>query len=75
MEKVKLINRRKESNIFQAIIAEKLCMDVSNYNRREKGKVKISLQEWKKLANIPDVPAEEIYEPEENPISLKISRL
>lgn len=66
MEKVKLINKRKESNISQATIAEKLCMDVSNYNRREKGQVNISSQEWEKLANILDIPVEEIYEPEEN---------
>ena len=68
MEKVRLINRRKESNISQAMIAEKLCMDVSSYNRREKGQVKISLQEWEKLAIILDVPVEEIYEPEENQV-------
>ena len=36
MEKDKLIRRRKESNISQGAIAEKLCMDVSCYNRREK---------------------------------------
>ena len=66
MEKVRLIKRRKESNISQAVIAEKLCMDVSNYNRREKGQTKISPQEWEKLANVLDVPVEEIYESEDN---------
>ena len=68
MEKVRLINRRKESNISQAIIAEKLCLDVSCYNRREKGQIKISPNEWEKLADILDVPMEEIYEPEDNQV-------
>ena len=68
MEKVRLINRRKERKMSQATIAEKLCMDVSCYNRREKGQVKVSLQEWEKLADILDVPIGEIYEPEENQV-------
>ena len=68
MEKVRLTNRRKESNISQAAVAEKLCMDVSCYNRREKGQVKISSQEWEKLSDILDVPVEEIYEPEDNQV-------
>jgi len=68
MKKVKLINRRKESKISQAMIAEKLCMDVSCYNRREKGQVRISLQEWKKLADILNVPLDEIYEAEDNQV-------
>lgn len=42
-------------------------MDVSNYNRREKGTVKISLQEWQKIADVLEVvPMEEIYENEES---------
>ena len=68
MEKVRLINKRKERNISQATIAEKLIMDVSCYNRREKGQVKISSQEWEKLSDILDVPMEEIYEPEDNQV-------
>jgi len=68
MEKIRLISRRKESNISQAAIAEKLCMDASNYNRREKGQIRISPHEWKKLADILEVPVEEIYEPEDNQV-------
>ena len=68
MEKVRLANKRNESNISQATIAEKMCMDVSSYNRREKGQIKISLQEWEKLADILDVPMDEIYEPEDNQV-------
>ncbi len=41
-------------------------MDVSSYNRREKGQVKIHITEWEKLAEILDVPLEEIYEYDEN---------
>ena len=68
MEKVKLIKKRQESNMPQKTIAERLCMDVSSYNRREKGQVKISLQEWEKLAKILNVPMDEIYESEDNQI-------
>jgi len=48
MEKVKLIKKRQESDFSQKMIAERLCMDVSGYNRREKGQIKISLLEWEK---------------------------
>jgi hypothetical protein len=40
-------------------------MDVSNYNRREKGQAKITSSEWGKLANILNVSVEEIFESEE----------
>jgi len=66
MEKEKLIRRRKESNISQGTIADKLCMDVSCYNRREKGLIKITLQEWDKLADILSVPVDEIYESDDD---------
>ena len=68
MEKSRLIQKRKESNISQAMIAKEMCMDVSCYNRREKGHMRISPQEWEKLANILNVPEEEIYEPEDNQV-------
>lgn len=41
-------------------------MDVSNYNKREKGKAKVTSTEWQKLAKILEVPVEEIYESEES---------
>ena len=40
-------------------------MDVSNYNKREKGKAKITSNEWEKLSKILEVSIEEIYENEE----------
>jgi len=68
MEKVKLAKKRKEKQISQTAIAEKLCMDVSCYNRRERGQVKISLHEWEQLADVLNVPVEEIFEPDDNNI-------
>ena len=65
MEKNRLIERRKAKGFSQSMMAEKLCMDVSNYNRREKGQVKVSLSEWEKLADILQEPVENIYEPDE----------
>ncbi|MCU7614941.1 helix-turn-helix transcriptional regulator [Chryseobacterium sp. GMJ5] len=66
MEKTKLIEVRKRKNMSQEKMADILCMDVSNYNRREKGTAKISLQEWQKIAETLEIPLEEIYENEES---------
>ncbi len=66
MEKTKLIEARKRRNVSQEKMADLLCMDVSNYNRREKGTSKISIQEWQKIAENLEVPLEEIYENEES---------
>ena len=68
MEKLKLTEKRKAKGLSQSTIADKLCMDVSNYCRRENGQVKITLNEWEKLAGILDVPIEDIYESEENQV-------
>jgi transcriptional regulator with XRE-family HTH domain len=65
MEKNKLITKRKAKGFSQSMIAEKLCMDVSNYNRREKGQVRISSMEWDKLAEILEESVENLYEAEE----------
>ena len=68
MEKIKLLEMRKSRGFSQNQIAEKLCMDVSNYNRRENGQVKINIMEWEKIAKILDVPLDDIYESEENQV-------
>lgn len=68
MEKVKLTEARKSKGFSQSQMAEQLCMDVSNYNRREKGQAKISFSEWEKLSKILEIPVEEIYENEESNI-------
>jgi transcriptional regulator with XRE-family HTH domain len=66
MEKTKLILARSNKGLTQQQIALKLNMDVSNYNRREKGQIKISNNEWEKLSKILEVSIEEIYESEES---------
>jgi len=43
-------------------------MDVSCYNRREKGQARIAPHEWEKLADILTVPIDEIYEPDDNQV-------
>ena len=65
MEKIKLIEARKRKGFSQSQIAEKLHMDVSNYNRREKGNAKISYEEWEKIAQILETSVEDIYQPDE----------
>jgi transcriptional regulator with XRE-family HTH domain len=66
MEKLKLTEARKMKGFLQNEIAEKLCMDPSCYSRRESGEIKITITQWKKLAEILEVPFEEIYEPDES---------
>lgn len=55
MEKEKLIAVRKQKGFSQQTMANHLCIDVSNYNRREKGNAKISYEE----------SVEDIYQPDE----------
>lgn len=66
MEKLKLIASRKSNGFSQEHMAKLLCMDVSNYNRREKGLVKITSIEWEKLASLLNVSVEVIFESEES---------
>ena len=66
MEKTNLIRTRKQKGFSQQYVAEHLCMDVSNYNKREKGKAKITSSDREKLSKILEVPVEEIYENEES---------
>ena len=65
MEKTKLIESRKRKGFSQQQMAEHLCIDVSNYNRREKGQIRINTNEWEKIATLLEVPVEEIYENED----------
>ena len=65
MEKIKLLEVRKSKGLSQDQIAKQLYMDVSSYNRREQGQMKINIMEWEKLAKILNVPLDEIYESEE----------
>lgn len=66
MEKTKLIKTRVSKGLTQNQVANHLCMDVSNYNRKEKGKLKILPHEWEKLSGLLGVSVDEIFEPEDN---------
>ena len=68
MLKNKLVETRKRRGYSQEYMANLLCMDVSNYNRRESGQIKISAEQWQKLAKELKVPLEDIYEADENQI-------
>ena len=68
MEKTKLSELRKSKGFSQQQVADKLCMDVSNYNRRESGHSKISHNEWEKLSKLLGVSVEDIYENEDSMI-------
>lgn len=60
--KFKLLEARKRKKYTQKYMSKILCMDISNYSRRENGQIKISTKEWKKIAEILEVPVEQIYE-------------
>lgn len=68
MEKTKLIEARTKKGFKQQQVADYLNMDISNYNRREKGTAKVTNQEWEKLSKLFEMPIEEIYESDENMI-------
>lgn len=68
MIKQKLIEARKRKNLSQESIANALHIDVSNYNRREKGEIKITTEQWQKLSKVLETPLEELYEAEESQI-------
>jgi DNA-binding XRE family transcriptional regulator len=66
MEKIKLIEARKNKGYSQEFVAEKLSLSESTYCRREKGQIKVSIEEWKQLSELLGVQIEEIFEPEES---------
>jgi len=66
MIKQRLIETRKKKGFSQEYMSTVLSMDVSCYNRREKGQIKISNQEWQKLAEVLEIPLEDIYESDES---------
>lgn len=68
MEKIKLIQARTKKGFTQNQLAKVLYIDVSNYNRREKGLIKITNEEWQKLSNFLEIPIEDIYEQEDSMI-------
>lgn len=62
MYKNKLVDMRKMLGFTQEEMAEVLHMDVSCYCRRESGQIKISAQQWQKIAETLGVSVEEIYQ-------------
>ena len=62
MQKTKLIDVRKQKGYSQQQLANKLFMNASNYNRREKGIIHIKPDEWLKLAEFLEVNVDDIYE-------------
>ena len=62
MIKRKLAFARKEVNLTQAVMAERLCMTQSQYQRREQGEIRITDDEWVKIAKILGKEVDEIRE-------------
>lgn len=71
MYKSKLIKMRRKLGFTQDRMAEALCMDVSCYCRRESGQIKIPAEQWLKIAKILGVSLEEIYESDDELISVE----
>ena len=62
MLKNKLITARKEKNMTQKDIADMLFMCQSQYHRRERGEIRISDDEWVRMAKLLGKEIEEIQE-------------
>jgi len=62
MKKEKLIQIRKAKKISQADIATFLKISQTQYQKRESGKIKISDEEWKRMAQLLEVEVEEIFD-------------
>lgn len=66
MVKELLQQARQNKGLTQQQMADALFTDVSNYNRKENGSVKIRPDEWEKLAKALGTSVEKIYESEES---------
>ena len=62
MKKEKLIQIRKQKKISQSDIATFLKISQTQYQKRESGKIKISDEEWKRMAQLLEVDVEEIFD-------------
>lgn len=65
MAKKKLTEMRVKKGLTQQQLADLVYMDVSTYNRKEKGILRIRDHVWVRLASALDVPLEDIYEADE----------
>ena len=66
IKKNKLIDARNKRGYSQDYLAGALDINVSNYSRKETGKINISHNEWKILAEKLEIPMEDIYESDES---------
>ena len=62
MVKNKLINARKEKNMTQEVISKLVFMSQSQYQRRERGEIRISDDEWMKIAEVLGKEVDDIKE-------------
>ena len=62
MTKSKLITARKERNRTQADMADLLFISQSQYQRRERGEIRISDDEWARIAKFLEKEVEDIKE-------------
>ena len=62
MIKKKLIAARKENNMTQNEMANLLCISQSQYQRRERGEIRITDDEWTKIAQFFGKDVEDIKE-------------
>lgn len=62
MVKEKLKQYRKKKGFTQEQLAKHLATDTSNYSRKENGEVKITPDEWEKLASFLNCEVDDIYE-------------
>lgn len=65
MLKEKLIKVRKEKKFSQQDIAEHLNISQSHYQRKEKGEIGITNNEWERIAKLFETDVEEIKENDE----------
>lgn len=70
LPKKKLKEVRMIKGVKQAVLAESIFVDQAQYSRKERGEVKISINEWKRLANVLQVELEEIYEEEQKTVKI-----
>ena len=68
MEKLKLKNVRTQKGYSEKDMEVFLNMDQTTYGRKENGISKITSKEWKKIAQVLDVPIKDIFEDEEKSI-------
>lgn len=66
MIKQKLLEKRKAKGKSQEDMAYEMKISQSQYSRRENGQVAITPEEWDEIAQILNVPKEEIYQKEES---------